>query len=110
SRAQTLLQVATFIVGHQREYLEHGDIAMRPLVLREVAEALGMHESTISRVTTNKYLHTPRGVIEFRYFFSSQLGTADGSGTSATAARAQIRRLIAAENARQPLSDGRIAE
>ena len=110
SRAQTLLQVATFIVGHQREYLEHGDIAMRPLVLREVAEALGMHESTISRVTTNKYLHTPRGIIEFRHFFSSQLGTADGHGTSATAARAQIRRLIAAENARQPLSDGRIAE
>ena len=110
SRAQTLLQVATFIVGHQRGYLEHGDVAMRPLVLREVADALGMHESTISRVTTNKYLHTPRGVIEFRYFFSSQLATADGVGTSATAARAQIRRLIADEDTANPLSDARIAE
>ena len=110
SRAQTLLQVATFIVGHQRGYLEHGDIAMRPLVLREVADALGMHESTISRVTSNKYLHTPRGVIEFRYFFSSQLATSDGVGTSATAARAQIRRLVADEDAASPLSDARIAE
>ena len=110
SRAQTLKRVAEFIVEHQHEWLELGDVAMRPLVLRDVADALGMHESTISRVTTNKYLHTPRGVVEFRHFFSGQLGTADGHGTSATAARAQIRRLVADEDPRDPLSDGRIAE
>lgn len=110
SRAHTLLQVASFIVEHQRDYLERGDVAMRPLVLREVAEALEMHESTISRVTANKYLHTPRGVVEFRHFFSTQLGTADGVGTSATAARARIRKLISGEDPGKPLSDGRIAE
>lgn len=110
SRAQTLLRVADFIVRHQQEWLDHGDVAMRPLVLREVADALAMHESTISRVTSNKWLHTPRGVFEFRHFFSSQLGTADGNGTSATAARAQIRQLVAGEDPRDPLSDGRIAE
>ena len=110
SRAQTLTRVADFIVRHQQDWLEHGDVAMRPLVLREVADALGMHESTISRVTSNKYLHTPRGVVEFRRFFSGQLGTADGSGASTTAARAQIRRLVADEDPRDPLSDARIAE
>lgn len=110
SRAHTLLQVAAFIVEHQSEYLERGDVAMRPLVLREVAEAVEMHESTISRVTANKYLHTPRGVVEFRHFFSTQLGTADGLGTSATAARALIRKLISNEDATKPLPDGRIAE
>ncbi|MCA1798616.1 MAG: RNA polymerase factor sigma-54 [Xanthomonadaceae bacterium] len=110
SRAHTLLQVASFIVGHQGDYLDRGDVAMRPLVLREVAEALEMHESTISRVTANKYLHTPRGVVEFRHFFSAQLGTADGVGTSATAARARIRTLISGEDPGRPLSDGRIAE
>lgn len=109
SRAHTLLKVAGFIVEHQSEYLEHGDTAMRPLVLREVAEALEMHESTVSRVTANKYMHTPRGVVEFRHFFSSQLGGANG-GTSGTAARARIRKLISDEDAGMPLSDGRIAE
>lgn len=109
NRAQTLLRVATFIVEHQLAWLDQGDTAMKPLVLRDVAEALEMHESTISRVTANKYLHTPRGVFEFRHFFSGQLGTTDG-GTSATAVRAQIRRLLADEDPLKPLSDGRIAE
>lgn len=109
NRAQTLLKVAGFIVEHQLSWLDQGDTAMKPLVLREVADALEMHESTISRVTANKYLHTPRGVFEFRHFFSGQLGTVDG-GTSATAVRAQMKRLLADEDPLKPLSDGRIAE
>ena len=79
-RNETLLKVATCIVSRQTEFLEHGDEAMKPMVLRDVAEEIGMHESTISRVTTNKYMHTPRGVFEFKYFFSSHLSTADGRG------------------------------
>ena len=107
TRADTLLQVATFIVRHQLEWLDQGDTAMRPLVLREVAEALEMHESTVSRATASKYMHTPRGVFDFRHFFST--GLAAGNATSATAIRAQIKRLIAAEDRTKPLSDGRIA-
>ncbi len=110
NRAHTLQRVAEFIVEHQSACLEQGETAMKPLVLRDIADALEMHESTISRVTANKYMHTPRGVVEFRHFFSGQLGTADGAGTSATAVRARLRRLVASEDPRRPYSDGRLAE
>ncbi|SEQ26945.1 RNA polymerase sigma-54 factor [Ectothiorhodospira magna] len=110
SRSETLLRVGTAIVAHQRGFLEQGDEAMKPLVLRDIAEQLEMHESTISRVTTQKYMHTPRGVYEFKYFFSSHVGTADGGECSATAIRAMIRRLIAEEPQSKPLSDSKIAQ
>ncbi|HHC72378.1 MAG TPA: RNA polymerase factor sigma-54 [Thiotrichales bacterium] len=110
SRNETLLKVARCIVDRQREFLEHGEEAMKPLVLRDVAEAVEMHESTISRVTTQKYMHTPRGVFEFKYFFSSHVSTADGGECSATAIRAIIRKLVAEEDAARPLSDSKIAE
>ena len=109
SRGETLLRVATAIVSRQRPFLEYGEQAMRPLVLREIAEELGLHESTVSRVTTRKYMHTPRGVFEFKYFFSSHVHTADGGTCSATAIRALIRKLIAEEPPGKPLSDSRIA-
>ena len=108
-RNETLMKVATCIVSRQKEFLEHGDEAMKPLVLRDVAESIGMHESTISRVTTNKYMHTPRGVFEFKYFFSSHLSTTDGEDQSSTSVRAKIRKLIGAENPAKPLSDSKIA-
>ena len=108
-RNETLFKVATSIVSRQQEFLEHGDEAMKPLVLRDVAESIGMHESTISRVTTNKYMHTPRGVFEFKYFFSSHLSTIDGEDQSSTSVRAKIRKLIGAENPAKPLSDSKIA-
>ncbi len=108
-RNETVMRVATCIVSRQREFLEHGDEAMKPLILRDVAESIGMHESTISRVTTNKYMHTPRGVFEFKYFFSSQLSTVDGAEQSSTSVRAKIRKMIGAENPAKPLSDSKIA-
>jgi RNA polymerase sigma-54 factor len=108
-RNETLLKVATCIVARQAEFLEHGDESMKPLVLRDVAESIGMHESTISRVTTNKYMHTPRGVFEFKYFFSSHLSTSDGEDQSSTSVRAKIRKLIGGENPSKPLSDSKIA-
>jgi RNA polymerase sigma-54 factor len=108
-RNETLMKVATCIVARQREFLEHGDEAMKPLVLRDVAETIGMHESTISRVTTSKYMHTPRGVFEFKYFFSSHLSMVDGEDQSSTSVRAKIRKLIGAENPAKPLSDNKIA-
>jgi len=110
SRNETLLKVATKIVEFQRGFLEHGEEAMRPLVLRDIADALGMHESTISRVTTQKYMYTPRGTFEFKYFFSSHVSTAAGGEASATAIRALIRKLVAAERPDKPLSDSKIAE
>lgn len=109
-RNDTLLKVARCIVERQQAFLEHGEEAMEPMVLRDVAEAVGMHESTISRVTTNKYMHTPRGVIEFRYFFSSQVQSSDGSGCSSTAIRAKMRKLISHEDSRRPMSDNKIAK
>ncbi|MGH8583738.1 MAG: RNA polymerase factor sigma-54 [Gammaproteobacteria bacterium] len=109
SRSQTLLRVASAIVERQRAFLEHGDIAMRPLVLHDIAEVLGMHESTISRVTTRKYMHTPRGIYELKYFFSSHLSTAVGGECSSTAIRAVIKQLIGEENPVKPLSDSKIA-
>lgn len=108
-RNETLMKVASCIVARQMEFLERGDEAMKPLVLRDVAESIGMHESTISRVTTNKYMHTPRGVFEFKYFFSSHLSTVDGEDQSSTSVRAKIRKLIGAENPAKPLSDSKIA-
>ena len=109
SRNETLLKVATAIVERQRGFLEYGEEAMKPLVLRDIAEQLEMHESTISRVTTQKYMHTPRGIYEFKYFFSSHVATADGGECSATAIRAMIRKLVEEENQAKPLSDSKIA-
>ena len=109
SRNETLLKVATRIVEHQRGFLEYGDEAMKPLVLHDIAEAVEMHESTISRVTTRKYMHTPRGIYELKYFFSSHLATSTGGEVSSTAIRALIRKLTAAENPSKPLSDSKIA-
>ena len=109
NRNDTLLRVAANIVERQAEFLEHGEEAMRPLVLADVADAVGLHESTVSRATARKYMRTPRGVFELKYFFSSHVGTADGGEISSTAIRALIRKLTARENPCQPLSDSRIA-
>lgn len=110
TRADTLLKVARAIVRQQRGFLEHGSEAMRPLTLREVAEEVGLHESTVSRATTRKYLRTPRGTFEFKHFFSSGIATEHGGAASATAIQAMLRKLIEAEDPRQPLSDQRLAE
>jgi RNA polymerase sigma-54 factor len=109
SRNETILRVASKIVEYQRGFFEHGEEAMKPLVLRDIAEALEMHESTISRVTTQKYMHTPRGTLEFKYFFSSHVSTSAGGECSSTAIRALIKKLIAAEISNKPLSDNKIA-
>jgi RNA polymerase sigma-54 factor len=109
-RNDTLLKVARCIVQRQAPFFDFGDESMAPMVLRDVAEAVEMHESTISRVTTGKYMHTPRGVFEFRYFFSSHVAATDGSEMSSTAIRAKIRKLVAGEDPANPLSDSRIAE
>ena len=108
-RNETLLKVALTIVQRQTEFLEQGEEHMRPMVLRDVAEAIEMHESTVSRVTTNKYMHTPRGVFEFRYFFSSHV-TGEEGDQSSTAVRAKIRKLVGAEDPEKPLSDSQIAQ
>lgn len=110
SRNETLLRVATKIVEFQRNFFEYGAEAMKPLVLRDIAEALEMHESTVSRVTTRKYMHTPKGTLEFKYFFSSHVTTAAGGECSATAIRALIKKLVAAEEPARPLSDHKISE
>ena len=109
-RFETILRVAQAIVDRQRRFFEHGDVAMRPMVLREIADMLGLHESTISRVTTQKYMLTPRGTYELKYFFGSHVATDTGGAASATAIRALIRQLIAAEDPRSPLTDSKIAE
>ncbi|HEX5353635.1 MAG TPA: RNA polymerase factor sigma-54 [Rhodanobacteraceae bacterium] len=105
ARADTLFKVASAIVRTQSAFLDFGPEAMKPLVMRELAEELGMHESTISRVTTRKYLHTPRGTFEFKHFFSSSIATEDGGSASATAIQAMIRKLVDEEDPRKPLSD-----
>ena len=110
SRNETLMKVATRIVEHQKDFLEYGEEAMKPLVLHDIAEMVEMHESTISRVTTQKYMHTPRGIFELKYFFSSHVSTAGGGECSSTAIRAIIKKLIAAENVRKPLSDSKITK
>ena len=108
-RHKTLLKVATCIVKHQRDFLEIGAEGMKPLILRDVADEVELHESTISRVTTNKFLLTPRGLFELKYFFSSHVSTTVGGEASSTAIRAKIKKLIADENPRKPLSDNIIA-
>jgi RNA polymerase sigma-54 factor len=110
TRADTLQRVAAAIVRQQTGFLEHGALAMRPLTLRQVAEELGLHESTISRATTRKYLRTPRGTFEFKYFFSSGIATDSGGDASSTAIQALLRKLIEAENPRAPCSDARLAD
>ncbi|HYA20125.1 MAG TPA: RNA polymerase factor sigma-54 [Burkholderiales bacterium] len=109
-RFDTILRVSQAIVDRQRHFLEHGDVAMRPLVLREIAEALDLHESTVSRVTTQKYMLTPRGTYELKYFFGSHVTTETGGACSATAIRALIKQLVSAENPKKPLSDSQISE
>ena len=109
-RFETILRVSQAIVDRQRNFFEHGDIAMRPLVLREIAETLGLHESTISRVTTQKYMSTPRGTFELKYFFGSHVATEAGGAASSTAIRAAIKQLVAGENAKAPLSDAQISQ
>ncbi|NJD32053.1 MAG: RNA polymerase factor sigma-54 [Gammaproteobacteria bacterium] len=109
-RNETLLKVARTIVQRQAAFLERGEEAMQPMILRDVAEAVSMHESTISRVTTGKYMHTPRGIFEFRYFFSSHVAGADGEDVSSIAIRARIRKLIADETPEKPLSDAQLAD
>ena len=110
SRNETLLKVATCIVEKQRGFLEYGAEAMKPLVLHDIAELVEMHESTISRVTTQKYMHTPQGIFELKYFFSSHVSTDSGGECSSTAIRAIIKKLVAAENPRKPLSDSKITD
>ena len=110
SRNTTLMKVAKEIVLRQRKYLEYGEEAMQPLILGDIANAINMHESTISRVTTRKYMHTPRGVKELKYFFSSHVSTISGGERSSIAIRALIKKLVAAENSRRPLSDNRITQ
>jgi RNA polymerase sigma-54 factor len=109
-RFDTVLRVARAIVARQGQFLVHGAVAMRPLVLRDIADELGLHESTVSRVTTSKYMHTPQGTFEFKYFFDASLGTESGGETSGTAVRALIAQLIGAENKAKPLSDGKLAD
>jgi RNA polymerase sigma-54 factor len=109
-RFDTILRVSQAIVDRQRHFLEHGEVAMRPLVLREIAGTLGLHESTISRVTTQKFMATPRGTFELKYFFGSHVATEAGGAASSTAIRALIKQLVGAEDAKAPLSDSRIAQ
>ncbi len=109
-RFDTILRVSQAIVDRQRNFLEHGEVAMRPLVLREIADTLSLHESTVSRVTTQKFMHTPRGIFELKYFFGSHVATEAGGAASSTAIRALIKQLVGAENTRTPLSDGQISE
>lgn len=109
-RFDTILRVSQAIVDQQRQFFDHGDVAMRPLTLREIADQLELHESTVSRVTTQKYMATPRGVFELKYFFGSHVATDTGGAASSTAIRALIRQLVDAEDSKKPLSDARIAE
>jgi RNA polymerase sigma-54 factor len=109
-RFDTILRVSQAIVDRQRHFLEHGEVAMRPLVLREIASTLSLHESTISRVTTQKFMSTPRGTYELKYFFGSHVATEAGGAASSTAIRALIKQLVSAEDAKSPLSDARISQ
>ena len=109
-RFETIQRVSQAIVDRQRHFFEHGEVGMRPLVLREIANTLGLHESTVSRVTTQKFMFTPRGIFELKYFFRSHVATETGGACSATAIRALIKQLVAAEDAKKPLSDSKISE
>lgn len=108
-RSSTILRVASAIIERQQQFFEHGEVAMRPLVLREIAETLNLHESTVSRVTTQKFMYTPRGIFELKYFFGSHVSTDSGGACSATAIRALIKELIQEENSKKPLSDNKIS-
>ncbi len=108
-RFETILRVAQAIVERQRHFFDHGEVAMRPLVLREIAETLGLHESTVSRVTTQKFMATPRGIFELKYFFGSHVATETGGACSATAIRALLKQLVQAEDCKKPLSDSKIS-
>jgi RNA polymerase sigma-54 factor len=110
SRNDTLLRVARSIVARQQDFLEHGSIAMKPMVLKAIADELSLHESTISRVTTQKYMHTPSGIVEFKYFFSSHVSTDEGGECSSTAIRAFIKELVSNENPAKPLSDDKMSK
>jgi RNA polymerase sigma-54 factor len=109
-RFETIHRVTQAIVDRQRQFFEHGEVAMRPLVLREIADILGLHESTVSRVTSQKYMATPRGIFELKYFFGSHVSTDTGGACSATAIRALIKQLISAEDGKKPLSDSQLSE
>lgn len=109
-RSSTILKVASAIVERQQQFFEHGEVAMRPLVLREIADTLNLHESTVSRVTTQKFMYTPRGIFELKYFFGSHVSTDTGGACSATAIRALIKQLIQTENPKKPLSDNKISD
>jgi RNA polymerase sigma-54 factor len=109
-RFDTILRVSQAIVDRQKHFFEHGEVAMRPLVLREIADAVELHESTISRVTTQKFMMTPRGLYELKYFFGSHVSTDSGGACSSTAIRALIKQMIASETGKRPLSDGQLAE
>jgi RNA polymerase sigma-54 factor len=108
-RFETILRVSSAIVERQQAFFIHGELAMKPMVLREIADELGLHESTISRVTTAKYMATPQGTFELKYFFGSGLGTESGANTSSTAVRALIKQFIAAETPKKPLSDNQLS-
>ena len=110
SFSETYIKERSRINNFQKEFFDNGIAQLKPLTLRQVAEDVQMHESTVSRVTTNKYMYTPRGIFEFKYFFSSQLDTDTGSSCSSTAIRAMIKQLIAKENARSPLSDSSLTQ
>ncbi len=110
SRHETLFKVASSIVRKQIDFFEYGEEAMKPMILREIAEEVEMHESTISRITTQKYMHTPKGVFEFKYFFSSHVSTVSGDDFSATAIRARIKILVENEPPQKPLSDSKISQ
>jgi RNA polymerase sigma-54 factor len=109
-RFETIQRVTQAIVDRQRQFFEHGEVAMRPLVLREIADILGLHESTVSRVTSQKYMATPRGIFELKYFFGSHVATDSGGACSATAIRALIKQLVGAEDGKKPLSDSQLSE
>ena len=109
-RFDTILRVTQAIVDRQKHFFDHGEVAMRPLVLREIADQVGLHESTVSRVTTQKYMLTSRGIYELKYFFGSHVATETGGACSATAIRALIKQLVGAEDCKKPLSDSRIAD
>src|SRR5471032_830700 len=109
-RFDTILRVTQAIVDRQKNFFDHGEVAMRPLVLREIAETLNLHESTVSRVTTQKFMATPRGIFELKYFFGSHVATDTGGACSATAIRALLTQLVSAEDRTKPLSDGKIAQ
>ena len=109
-RQRTIVKVTESIVRFQREFLERGVSSLKPLVLRDVAEDIGVHESTVSRVTTNKYVHTPQGIYELKYFFNSAIGCSDGSDTASESVKMRIKQMISEEDPKKPVSDQKLAD